>query len=231
MDRDDSRALGSRSLEASSLGAADPSEFTRTRSDVERFQRGEHAAFDEIWARYRPALEMLVALRVMSRLEPDLRSRIDADDILQETAQTVRRKLGEFRYLGPGSILGWMTTIVLHVVTDQIRYWRARIRDPARQLALDSDGRDLRSPPAAGLQHPGTGPATAADRAEVRRLVADALARLPDRQQTIVLWRFFGGASWEEVAAEVGSPSADAVRMEFNGKILPLLATLLPRPG
>jgi len=231
MDRDDSREKGSRPLDALSLAAADPSEFTRTRSDVERFQRGEHAAFDEIWCRYRPALEMLVAMRVMPRLEADLRARIDADDILQETAQTVRRKLGEFRYLGPGSILAWMTAIVLHVVTDQIRYWRAKIRDPARLLALDSDSRALRSPQETGLQHPGTGPATAADRAEVRRLVAAALARLPDRQQTIVLWRFFGGASWEEVAAEVGSPSAAAVRMEFTGKILPLLTTLLPEPG
>lgn len=217
--------------DATILGAPDATEFTRTRADVERFQRGELVAFDDIWRRYRPALEMLIAVRVQPSLAPELRARIEADDILQLTARTVREKLGEFRYLGPGSVMAWMSTILQHVVSDMIRYWRAEQRDPRRERPL-SHGDDTQGKRSGfSVVDPGSGPATAAGQAELRQRVAGVLSQLSERHQTIVLWRFFGGASWEEIAEAVGSPSDAAVRMEFRGKILPLLGALLPKPG
>jgi len=217
-------------VDGATLGAPDATEFTRTRFDVERFQRGELAAFDDIWRRYRPALEMLIAVRVQPTLAPDLRARMEADDILQVMSGKVREKLDEFRYLGPGSVMAWMSTILQHVVGDMIRYWRAEQRDPRRERPLDPGGETQGTRPAASVPDPASGPATAASQAELRQRIAAALARLSERHQTIVLWRFFGGASWEEVAAEVGSPSEAAVRMEFRGKILPFLASVLPQP-
>jgi DNA-directed RNA polymerase specialized sigma24 family protein len=120
-------------LEPSTLGAPDPEEFTRTRGDVEHFRQGDQSAFDRIWQRYRPALELLIAARVIPKLEPDLRQRLEADDILQTAAITIRESCDTFEYLGPGSVLAWMTAIVMHVVSDMIRYWRADLRDPIRE--------------------------------------------------------------------------------------------------
>jgi RNA polymerase sigma factor (sigma-70 family) len=209
-----------------SLRAPDAHEFTRTRGDVARFQGGEAAAFDDIWRRYQPALELLLRARLLARLEPELRARIEADDVLQVASEKIREKLPGFRYGGPGSVLAWMSAIVQHVVSDAIRYWRADVRDP-RHERDESGARATAASHPAGLVAGDAGPATAAEQAESRRLLAAALERLSERHQTLVIWRFFGGASWSEVAAEVGAPSADAVRMEFNGKVLPLLASLL----
>ena len=226
----DSRDMA-QGLEPSTLGAPDAEEFTRTRGDVEHFRQGDQSAFDRIWQRYRPALELLIAARVIPKLEPDLRQRLEADDILQTAAITIREKLDTFEYLGPGSVLAWMTAIVMHVVSDMIRYWRADLRDPMRERPADARAHAVsqasRSGVVADHRH---GPATNAHLAELRGRVGAALAQVSERHQTIVIWRFFGAASWDEVAAEVGSPSGAAVRMEFNLKVLPQLARLLPKP-
>jgi RNA polymerase sigma factor (sigma-70 family) len=217
------------SLPAGSLGAPDPVEFTQTQSAVDRFQQGDERAFDEIWRRYTPAIELLIATRVRPKLEPDLKSRIEANDLLQDVALEVHTGLGQFTYRGPGSILAWITTILMHVVSDRIAYWRAQGRNPVRER----DGNvpaPARRIPLAQLRHPGSSPVTEAGTAELRRLVGTALAQLAERHQTIVIWKFFGGASWQEITAAVGGGSPDAVRMEFSGKILPLLARLIPHP-
>ena len=216
-------------VSAGALGAPPPAEFTQTRSAVDRFQAGDERAFEEIWRRYTPAIELLVATRVRPKLEPDLKARIEASDVLQKVALETHADLRHFTYRRPGSVLAWLTTILLHVVSDRIDYWRAQVRNPVRERE-PSGSSSSRAAPLAHLRHPGRGPATEAGTAELRRLVAAALVELGERHQTIVIWKFFGGATWQEIAETVGSESADAVRMEFSGKILPLLARLIPRP-
>lgn len=216
-------------MKAVPLGAPSPVEFTHTRSAVDRFREGDERAFEEIWRRYTPAVELLIETRVRPRLEPDLRARIDATDLLQDVALEVHEGLSRFVYRGPGSILAWMTTILMHVVGDRIDYWRAKLRNPVRERA-PADARSAPPPPLAHLPDPGRGPLTEAGAAELRRLVAAALVQLGERHQTMVIWKFFGGATWQEISDAVGCESADAARMEFSGKILPLLARLIPNP-
>lgn len=214
---------------AGPLGAPSPVEFTHTRSAIDRFRAGDERAFEEIWRRYTPAIELLIETRVRPKLEPELRSRIDATDLLQDVALEVHEGLGRFTWRGPGSILAWITTILMHVVGDRIDYWRAKVRDPVRERAPPA-ARAAPAAPLAHLPHPGRGPLTEAGTAELRRLVAAALVQLGERHQTIVIWKYFGGATWQEISDAVGCESADAVRMEFSGKILPLLARLIPNP-
>jgi RNA polymerase sigma factor (sigma-70 family) len=216
--------------ETTLLGAPAPREFTRTKADLDRLRRGDARAFDDIWRRYAPALEMVIETRIRPRLEPELQARIVADDILQVAARKVQEKLPGFEYRGPGSVLAWMTAIVQHVVTDMVDYWRASVRDPRRERALeprdgDTDSRHVVVPDT------GTGPATRASRSEQRRAVAAAVNQLSERHQTIVILRFFAGATWEDIAGDLGEQvGGDAIRMEFSTKVLPLLATLLPSP-
>lgn len=217
-------------LDGGALGAPNPVEFTRTRKDVDRFKQGDRRAFDDLWSRYTPALELIVTTRVRARLEQDLRARLDTNDILQDAAIKVHEKLHEFTYRGPGSVLAWMTEILLHVASDKIDYWRAAIRDPRRE-STSRGGNDTSGALAAQVRDPARGPLTQAGMTDLRRRVGEALSQLSERHQTIVIWKFFGGASWLEIAETLGAPSGDAVRMEFNGKILPLLGTLIPRPA
>lgn len=216
--------------EATLPGAPPRVEFTRTRGDLDRLRRGDAQAFEDIWRRYAPALEMVIATRIRPRLEPELQARIDIDDILQVAARKVQEKLPGFEYRGPGSVLAWMTAIVQHVVTDMVDYWRAGVRDVRREHALEPRDAGTGSRRIA-VAAPGSGPATEASRSEQRRAVASALNRLSERHQTIVILRFFAGATWDGIASDLAEHvGGDAIRMEFNGKVLPLLATLLPSP-
>ncbi len=215
--------LGS-GLDGARLGAPSAVEFTRTKDDVERFQRGDASAFDAIWRRYQPALEVVFAARIRPRLARELRARIDAADVLQDAALKVHEKLRSFEYRGPGSVLAWMTEIVLRAASDKIDYWRAEIRDPRREAreAKEDDPKPL-----ASVRDPARGPMTEANLADARRSIGEALAKLPERHQTMVIWKFFGGVTWAEIAVEIGGASEAALHMEFRGKVLPQLAAIL----
>jgi DNA-directed RNA polymerase specialized sigma24 family protein len=199
--------------------------------DLEALRRGESQAFDRLWNRYRPALEILVAAKIRSGLDPVLGSRLDAE---QEVAIRTLAKFQEFEYRGPGSVLSWMSAIAAFVVQERVQYWTAEKRNPHLERPLPSPGSadsSVKFRPRPPLRHPGVGPSTAFDLADRRRRIGAALAGLPERHHKIVFLRFFGGADWEEIAREVGAPSADAVRMECYLKVFPRLSTLLTRPS
>lgn len=215
------------------FGVPPQSDFTRTVADLAEFCAGNRDAFERLWLRYRGAMEVLLAGRIRRALEPGLRARLTAelDDILQEASMMILAKLREFEYRGAGSILAWMSRIGTHLVNDRADYWRAGLRDGARELRID--GENMPPPgvpvPAAALVHQGQGPATEHEQRQARRAVAAVLGELPERDHTIVLWRFFGGSTWEEIAAELGAPSGDAVRKEWSDRILPSFAVALAR--
>jgi RNA polymerase sigma factor (sigma-70 family) len=210
------------------LDAPHAAEFTRTRADLARWRAGELGAFEDLWRRYYPALAVLVAGRVRSGVEPSLRARLDADDVLQDVAVTVFGKLDQFEYRGPGSMLAWMSAIAERTVTDWLDYWRAGKRHPRAELPPTiTRSRTNDAGSTVLLADAGSGPATNAILRERRRRLGTAMATLSPRQHTIVLWRFFGGAEWSEIAREVGAVSAEAVRKECYLQVFPLLAAAL----
>jgi RNA polymerase sigma factor (sigma-70 family) len=213
------------------LGAPAPAEFTRTRADLESFRRGDRQSFERIWDRYRPAIEILVAGRIRSGLEFALRPRLDAEaeDVFQEVAATVFEKLSNFEYRGAGSLLAWIRRIVELAVLERANYWRAGKRHPAAEQRPAPIGAETRPGGASAVPDSRPGPATTFEEAEGRRRVAAALATLSERHHTILFFRFFGGAEWAEIAAEVGAASPDAVRMECHLHALPALAAALAR--
>jgi RNA polymerase sigma factor (sigma-70 family) len=206
-------------------------EFTRTREDLARWRGGDAGAFEQLWRRYRPALEMLVGGRIRSRLEPALRARLDADDVLQDVAVTVFGKLRDFEYRGAGSLLAWMSTIATHTVNDWLDYWRAGKRHPRVELPRlpTGSGTATTSLSLAIAVPDAAGHATELAARERRQRLAAAMAELPERDHLIVLWRFFGGAPWTEIAAELGAASPDAVRKECFTRVFPVLAAALAR--
>lgn len=201
--------------------APDRREFTRTCDDLARWRQGEAAAFQDLWRRYEPGLRLIVAGKIRNVRSDEVRKKLEADDIVQDVAAIVVSKLGEFEYRGPGSLYGWLEQIAERKVWDCVDYWEAARRDAGQELALDSRGR-VSDPP-----HSGPGPATRAVMNERFTRLTDAIALASDRDRAIVLLRYFFGATWEEVAREVGAPSDDAVRKELSGRILPSLGFAL----
>jgi RNA polymerase sigma-70 factor (ECF subfamily) len=164
---------------------------------MRQVQAGRHAAFEELVARYRPALVRVAVSK--------LGDRAHGEDVAQETllAAFAARNTFNPRY----SFRTWLWTILLHLCA---QHWR-RQQSPSRR---------------GGVIDPHTADATATKaetalegllRSERCDLLQRALAELPEPQADALRLRFFGGLSFDEVAAAMSSSVSGAKQRVKHG--------------
>jgi RNA polymerase sigma-70 factor, ECF subfamily len=178
---------------------------------IQRCRGGDAAARAALFERYRHYLAVLAR----AQLGRHLRGKCDASDLVQQTLLEAHRDFAGFQGRHEGELLAWLRRILAHNLFNEARRFAARQRDAAREVSLDQvrAGLDHSSLAlahclAAGDPTPGE---AAAGREDAVRL-ADALARLPEDYQAVLLLRVFEGLPAEEVAQRMGRTSG-AVRM------------------
>jgi len=82
---------------------------------VRAAQSGDRAAFDELAQRYRPRLAALVR----DRLGPQLRQRLEVDDVLQETFFRAFSSFSRYRETGEDSLFHWLAGVALNVIREE----------------------------------------------------------------------------------------------------------------
>ena len=178
---------------------------------IQRCRRGEGAALEQLFNRYRHYLRLLAEGQLGGRL----RAKCDASDLVQQTMLEAYRDFSGFQGAHEAELLAWLRRILAHNLCNEARHFTAQQRDAAREISLDQvrDGLD-RSSAALGqcLAADTPTPSSIADRHEASVRLADKLARLPANYQTVLLLRVFEGLSAEEVAQRMKS-TAGAVRM------------------
>ncbi len=137
---------------------------------------------DRLWA---------VALRTTGHRE-------DAADALQEALVSAHRRAASYR--GDAAVTTWLHRIVVNACLDRLRAARSRRTDPlpddlAERRVVADASRPGRTGPAAG------DPAAAAQAADERRLVLDALATLPPQQRAALVLVDLEGYAVAEAAA------------------------------
>lgn len=146
---------------------------------IARAQAGDESAFGELYARY--ARYILRYMYVRTR-EPEL-----AQDLTQEVFIRVIKGIGGLQYRGEKMFLGWLYTIAGNVLVGQARRRQisasslsdsADITDPRGQEAVSSLFERL------SLQH--------------------AIAQLTVEQQHVLMLKFFGDMTNQEIAATIG---------------------------
>ncbi|MBM3984038.1 MAG: RNA polymerase sigma factor [Planctomycetes bacterium] len=151
-----------------------------------RFAGGDRAALDELFRRYRS-----VAYRVAYRL---LGREADALDAVQDGFVNALARLD--RYGGRSSFKTWLLRVVCNAALDIGRQRRRAERVPQAPADPSPDrfGPDDELPPAdAGLQ-----------RADLRRIIDAALARLPLPQRQTFVLHVEGELTYREVADALG---------------------------
>ena len=155
-----------------------------SRSDAEllfAFRKGDVAALDTLVGRYQGQLHGY--LRAMTG------SAAEADDLFQETWMRVIRNPGSFH---GGAFNAWLWRITRNLLIDRLRR-----RKPVVSLddttAEGTAYADLT--PAAGLM-----PGEEVEAAELGRLIAVAVGRLPADQRDVFLLRTQAGLSFAEIA-------------------------------
>lgn len=159
---------------------------------VHRAQAGESSALELLYARHQGRLLLLVRTLVPGWL----RSRVEAEDILQETLLESTRKINEFEHRGPQSFYRWLVAIARFKVAEAERAHRAAKRRPEDPLEASVAGDD-------------TSPSGKFAKSEKIETLLGILATLPDRQAEAVRLRYLEGRSVEETAGSLDcSPSA-----------------------
>jgi RNA polymerase sigma-70 factor (ECF subfamily) len=146
-------------------------------SVIERARMGRHAALDELYDGYAPAIHRYCAVR--------LGDSDAAQDCVQEVFIRVWQHITTFEDRGAPAFQAWLYTIANHVVISHIRRHKRVL-----QVALTPD-----------LQLPDAASSDVERLLSDRLLVLEALRWLTVEQQHVLALKFFVGMSNAEIAA------------------------------
>lgn len=158
---------------------------------VSRMAAGEDGALGDLYDRYGKTLYAL-ALAIV-------REPADAEEVVVDAFGQAWRQATAFDPRR-GSVGAWLATIARSRALDMVRARGRRARAHERAAHLSDDGI---ATPIAGL---GPDPGRSAERSEARRLVAQALAALPEPQRVAIELAYFQGLSQSEIAERLAEP-------------------------
>jgi RNA polymerase sigma-70 factor (ECF subfamily) len=183
---------------------------------------GDRQAYEKLFARYRSYL-----LRVVeARLDPKVRPRVDPSDVVQETQLEVLRRLPDYLTRRPMPFRLWLRkTAQERLLVVRRRHVDAGRRAVGREAPLPERSSLLLARAFLG----GSTPSRRLARQELACRVRQAVVRLPEADQEILLLRAFEGLSNQEVACVLDMDPATASKR--HGRALLRLQKLLAEGG
>jgi RNA polymerase sigma-70 factor, ECF subfamily len=187
---------------------------------LDAVRAGEEAAFDRLFARYRPALRSFVAFR----LDPRIRARLDPSDIVQETHLEVYRRMDDFLARRPMPFRVWLRKTAYERLLKLRRYHvDAARRAVGRELGLADRSSLLLAAP---MLHGESSPSQRLARSELVRRVREVLAELSESDRELLLMRNVEELPYRDIACILEIEPA-AVRKRYGRALLRLRKLLL----
>ena len=176
---------------------------------LQRAKSGDGAAVNDLLDRHRQALRRMVELRI----DPALRRRVDASDIVQDVLLEANRRLNEYLAHPAMPFHLWLR----HMAKDRLidahrRHRQAQRRSLDREQPLVAAGPVDQSTVelAAQLRDPELTPAAAATWQETLRRFQAAIEELDETDREVILMRHFEQLSNQEVAQALSLTGAAA---------------------
>jgi RNA polymerase sigma-70 factor, ECF subfamily len=174
-----------------------------TQTLLEQAGGGDAAACEQLLERHRSALRSFVELR----LDPALRGRLDASDVVQEAQLEAARRLPDFLRRRPMPFRLWLRkTAHERLVMLRRRHLGAARRAAGREVPLP----DTSSQALASLLARGSSPSERLRLQELQRRVQGALTELAEVDREVLLMRNYEGMEYEEIACILGIEAAAA---------------------
>jgi RNA polymerase sigma-70 factor (ECF subfamily) len=143
-------------------------------------------------------------------LDPDLRAKGSASDLVQETFLEAQRDFGRFVGESEDELLAWLRQMLVHNLLNFTRRYRTtQKRKLGREIVLptsNSSSVPVPSPCAAGPS-----PSAEAVKHEHAERLEQAMARLPEDYRRVILLRYQDEQTFEEIG-RVMNRSANAAR-------------------
>lgn len=159
---------------------------------------------------------------VRQRMNPELRARESASDIVQSTIRSILQGDATFEDRGEASFQAWLRTAARNKILSRARYWGAGRRraasQPLEDESSDADEFVASAPDSANPRH------EAQMREEVERL-RRAFAALSKEQRELLIRSQVHGESHSEIARDLGC-APDTARKAVARAMAQLAATL-----
>lgn len=175
---------------------------------VARVRGGDSAAFGELYQRYHD--ELLFAVRV--HLGPELRAKLESEDILQSVVVDAFRALPRVRAETSEGLRHYLHTMVVNKIRGRAQHFDADRR--AGDVPLTPSRAAEVPDPAQTRVDPDVGEPRYNDSARYERLER-ALAALPEDMRRVILLRKIDGLASKEVALMLGK-SDEAARKLYS---------------
>jgi RNA polymerase sigma-70 factor (ECF subfamily) len=166
---------------------------------VRDFLAGDSAAFEELVGRYESVI-MNMAYRLLG-------NRSDAADVCQEVFVLLMRKLGSFR--GEAKFSTWLYRVSLNACHDYARRLRRHVS------ISESPGDDLPDIEQRLADDAFDSPEASMERAEIQKVVREAIARLPYKFKEVIYLHDINGYNYKEVA-QILEISLGTVKSRLN---------------
>lgn len=171
---------------------------------VEAARCGDPAAVHHLWTDVRPYLLQLA----QNQLGQELRSKLDASDIVQQSLLEAQQGLDSFRGGSDAAFMAWLRRLVERNSADARKHFRdAKRRAVAREQQIDArEGMpivDATQLTASAL----------ARQAETARALARAIRQLPERHRMIVEMRHRDGLGYAEIAHRLNTTETAARKL------------------
>ena len=177
---------------------------TETSGLLAQIRAGERRAFERLFDRHRAYLLRVVA----ARLDAGASARVDPSDVVQEAQLEAYRRLPDYLAARPMPFRLWLRkTAQERVLMARRQHIQARRRSATREVPLPERSSLLLARPFLAR---GSTPSQKLRRIELADRVRQAVARLPEADQEILLLRAYEGLSNQEAAYVLGLDPATA---------------------
>lgn len=166
---------------------------------IEQSKQGDKRANDQLAEYVYPTLLSWAHGRIPRTLD----SLIDTSDVVQETLVKGIRKLNDFQSLRPGAFLAYLRRIFINNINQKLR--SEKTTEPLDDAQLQQSALVFK------------------DDIEELVIYEEALLKLTEAEQEIIILRIEFGMSFNEIAGSLEKNSEDAARMHFNRSLAKLL--------
>lgn len=163
--------------------------------------RHDPAALGRLLELYRNYLRLLARIEIGRKLQ----GKVDASDVVQEAFLDAHRYFPSFRGTAEPQLAQWLREILAGRLANQVRrYFGTKARDPRLEVGLQADLDHSAVGLAAIPIDPHSSPSQQAARGEQVLVVTEAVSRLTDDYQTVIVLRHLEGLTFPQVAERMG---------------------------
>ena len=191
----------------------------KTRELVLLAKDGDETALGQLYRAHAERIRRIVRLR----MGPELRSKLESMDLVQDVLMSALRDLSGFTYSGEGDFLRWLTGIAENQIRGNLDRLHAAKRDIRREVSLERRQRGTESSPKSSCgPMVTTTPSVVFTRREELDKLERALDKLKGEHRQVILLAKIEGLSYRHIGQRLNR-SPEAVGMLLSRAMLALI--------